>query len=180
VLVVESALTTSPTSSTKLCRRSGSIVRSSTQYLQRGAPSTRWCGASSTTSRPNPAADLFTARLARVAGVSERHLSPLVVAHAGQTPGRLVRQMRPEAAATALVTTDQAVSSIAKATGSAPAKPFGRRSADGSVSRRCSTEGPTVGAPEHVQTHALLRCLWSHDKGIAGVARCPVASDCGQ
>jgi transcriptional regulator GlxA family with amidase domain len=52
-----------------------------------------------------------------VADVSERHVSPLVVAHAGQIPGRLVRQVRPEAAATALVTTDQAVSSTAKATG---------------------------------------------------------------
>ncbi|MFU8854813.1 GlxA family transcriptional regulator [Micromonospora sp. SL1-18] len=65
----------------------------------------------------NPDTELSTARLAAVAGVSERHLTRLLVAHAGQTPARLVRQVRLEAAATALVTTDQAVSSIAKATG---------------------------------------------------------------
>ncbi|MCW3820415.1 DJ-1/PfpI family protein [Micromonospora sp. DR5-3] len=65
----------------------------------------------------NPGTELSTARLAAVAGVSERHLTRLLVAHAGQTPARLVRQVRLEAAATALVTTDQAVSSIAKATG---------------------------------------------------------------
>ncbi|MFU8876242.1 GlxA family transcriptional regulator [Micromonospora sp. SL4-19] len=65
----------------------------------------------------NPEAELSTARLAAVAGVSERHLTRLLVAHAGQTPARLVRQVRLEAAATALITTDQAVSSIAKATG---------------------------------------------------------------
>lgn len=65
----------------------------------------------------NPDADLSTAQLARVAGVSERHLTRLVLAHAGQSPGRLVRQVRLEAAATALVTTDQPVASIAKATG---------------------------------------------------------------
>ncbi|MCW3839019.1 DJ-1/PfpI family protein [Micromonospora yasonensis] len=65
----------------------------------------------------NPDAELSTARLAAVARVSERHLTRLLVAHAGLTPARLVRQVRLEAAATALVTTDQAVSSIAKATG---------------------------------------------------------------
>jgi transcriptional regulator GlxA family with amidase domain len=65
----------------------------------------------------NPSADLSAARLAAVAGMSQRHLSRLLVAHAGQTPARLVRQVRLEAAATALVTTDQPVSSIAKATG---------------------------------------------------------------
>jgi transcriptional regulator GlxA family with amidase domain len=65
----------------------------------------------------NPGADLSAPRLAAVAGVSERHLTRLLVAHAGQTPARLVRHVRLEAAATALVTTDQAVSSIAKATG---------------------------------------------------------------
>ncbi len=65
----------------------------------------------------NPHTDLCTARLAAVAGVSERHLTRLLVAHAGQTAARLVRQLRLEAAATALVTTDQPVSSIAKATG---------------------------------------------------------------
>jgi transcriptional regulator GlxA family with amidase domain len=65
----------------------------------------------------NPGTDLSTARLAGVAGVSERHLTRLVVAHACQTPARLVRQVRLEAAATAPVTTDQPVSSIAKATG---------------------------------------------------------------
>ncbi|GIH14856.1 GlxA family transcriptional regulator [Rugosimonospora africana] len=65
----------------------------------------------------NPDTDLSTVRLATVAGVSERHLTRLLVTHAGQTPARLVRQVRLEAAATALVTTDQAVSAIAKATG---------------------------------------------------------------
>ncbi|WP_241825446.1 GlxA family transcriptional regulator [Micromonospora sp. CB01531] len=65
----------------------------------------------------NPDTELSTARLAAVAGVSERHLTRLLLAHAGQTPARLVRQVRLEAAATALVTTDQTVSSIAKATG---------------------------------------------------------------
>jgi transcriptional regulator GlxA family with amidase domain len=39
------------------------------------------------------------------------------VTHAGQTPARMVRQARLEAAATALVTTDQRVASIGKATG---------------------------------------------------------------
>lgn len=65
----------------------------------------------------HPHEDLSTARLAAVAGVSERHLTRLLVAHAGQTPARLVRHARLEAAATALVTTDQAVALIAKATG---------------------------------------------------------------
>lgn len=65
----------------------------------------------------HPDADLSTARLAAVAGVSERHLTRLVVEHAGQTPARMVRHARLEAAATALVTTDRPVSSIAKATG---------------------------------------------------------------
>jgi transcriptional regulator GlxA family with amidase domain len=65
----------------------------------------------------NPGAELSTARLAAVAGVSERHLTRLLVAHAGQSPARLVRQVRLEAAATALVTTDQSISAIAKATG---------------------------------------------------------------
>jgi len=65
----------------------------------------------------NPGADLSAARLAAVAGVSERHLTRLLVAHAGQTPARLVRQLRLEAVATALVTTDQPVALIAKSTG---------------------------------------------------------------
>ena len=60
---------------------------------------------------------LCASGLAAVAGVSERHLTRLLVEHAGQTPARLVRQVRLEAAATALVTTDQAVSAISKATG---------------------------------------------------------------
>lgn len=65
----------------------------------------------------HPGADLSTARLASVAGVSERHLTRLLVEHAGQTPARMVRQTRLEAAATALVTTDEPVAAIAKATG---------------------------------------------------------------
>lgn len=65
----------------------------------------------------HPDRDLSTTRLAAVAGVSERHLTRLLVEHTGETPARMVRQARLEAAATALVTTDQPVSSIARATG---------------------------------------------------------------
>lgn len=65
----------------------------------------------------HPDTDLSTARLAAVGGVSERHLTRLVREHTGQTPARMVRHARLEAAATALVTTDRPVSSIAKAAG---------------------------------------------------------------
>jgi len=65
----------------------------------------------------HPDDDLSNTRLAAVAGVSERHLTRLLVEHTGQTPAQLVRQVRLQAAATALVTTDQPVASIAKATG---------------------------------------------------------------
>ena len=65
----------------------------------------------------HPEDDLSNTRLAAVAGVSERHLTRLLVEHTGQTPAQLVRQVRLQAAATALVTTDQPVASIAKATG---------------------------------------------------------------
>jgi transcriptional regulator GlxA family with amidase domain len=65
----------------------------------------------------HPEADLSLTRLADLAGVSERHLTRLTVEHTGQTPARLVRQVRLTAAATALVTTDRAVASIARSIG---------------------------------------------------------------
>ncbi|MFD0746007.1 GlxA family transcriptional regulator [Phytohabitans flavus] len=65
----------------------------------------------------HPDADLSTTRLAAIAGVSERHLTRLVAEHTGQPPARMVRHARLQAAATALVTTDRPISSIAKATG---------------------------------------------------------------
>ncbi|WP_029137212.1 GlxA family transcriptional regulator [Nakamurella lactea] len=65
----------------------------------------------------HPESDLSTTGLAAVAGVSERHLTRLTVEHLGQTPARMVRHARLEAAATALITTDRAVASIARSTG---------------------------------------------------------------
>ncbi len=58
-------------------------------------------------------ADLSVTALARRAGVSERHLTRLFVTHLGQTPARYVRQVRTEAAAHLLTSTDLPVDRIA-------------------------------------------------------------------
>ena len=62
-------------------------------------------------------ADLSTAALAAVAGVSERHLARLFVDELCQTPGRFVRQTRTEAAAQLLVSTSLPVSRVAVSCG---------------------------------------------------------------
>ncbi|MEV0592173.1 GlxA family transcriptional regulator [Nonomuraea cavernae] len=61
----------------------------------------------------NLAADLGSATLAAVAGVSERHLSRLFLRHLGRTPARFVREARTEAAAHLLATTRLPVAAIA-------------------------------------------------------------------
>lgn len=68
------------------------------------------------------AEDLTTANLAAATGVSERHLSRLLLKQAGQTPGRLVRQMRLEAAAHQLTSTRESLSTIASRCGFASAE----------------------------------------------------------
>jgi transcriptional regulator GlxA family with amidase domain len=65
----------------------------------------------------NPGADLSTAVLAGLAGVSERHLARLFVEHTGQTPGRYVRLARVEAAAQLLAATELTVAAVAARTG---------------------------------------------------------------
>ncbi|MFC9971018.1 GlxA family transcriptional regulator [Spirillospora sp. NPDC127200] len=57
--------------------------------------------------------DLTTAALARVAGVSTRHLSRIFLADLGMTAARFVRQARTEAAAHLLATTSLPMSSVA-------------------------------------------------------------------
>jgi transcriptional regulator GlxA family with amidase domain len=61
--------------------------------------------------------DLTPASLARVAGLSERHLGRLLTKHLEQSPGRLVRQARLDAAAQLLATTMMPVTKVAAATG---------------------------------------------------------------
>ncbi|MEV4628176.1 helix-turn-helix domain-containing protein [Micromonospora sp. NPDC049523] len=61
----------------------------------------------------NLGGDVGTAALARVAGVSPRHLTRLFLAHVGQTPGRFVRHARTAAAAHLLVTTSLPLPSVA-------------------------------------------------------------------
>ncbi|MFI6782080.1 GlxA family transcriptional regulator [Micromonospora sp. NPDC050276] len=63
------------------------------------------------------AGDLSTAALARLTGVSERHLSRLFVEHLGQTPGRYVRRVRTEAAAHLLASTGLPLRAVARRCG---------------------------------------------------------------
>ncbi|QGN32227.1 GlxA family transcriptional regulator [Microlunatus sp. Gsoil 973] len=58
-------------------------------------------------------ADLSTATLAALAGVSERHLTRLFLSEIGVTPGRFVRRARTEAAAHLLTGTDLTIETIA-------------------------------------------------------------------
>ncbi len=62
-------------------------------------------------------ADLSAANLAALVGVSERHLSRLFAEHVGQTPGRLVRHARLEAASRLLADTREPLSTIARQCG---------------------------------------------------------------
>ncbi|MFI6779628.1 GlxA family transcriptional regulator [Micromonospora sp. NPDC050276] len=65
----------------------------------------------------HPADDLSTAALARLTGVSERHLSRLFVEHLGQTPGRYVHRGLPEAAAHLLASTGLPLAAVARRCG---------------------------------------------------------------
>lgn len=66
--------------------------------------------------------DLGVARLAALAGVSERHLSRLFVEHVGRTPRRLVREARLEAASQLLTGTREPIAAIARRCGFASAE----------------------------------------------------------
>jgi transcriptional regulator GlxA family with amidase domain len=61
--------------------------------------------------------DLSTGTLARRAGVSERQLSRLFVAHLGETPAQHVRRVRTEAAAHLLVSTGLPLTAVARRCG---------------------------------------------------------------
>jgi transcriptional regulator GlxA family with amidase domain len=61
--------------------------------------------------------DLGTATLARLAGVSERHLSRLFLAHVHETPAQYVRRARTEAAAHLLRSTALPVAAVARRCG---------------------------------------------------------------
>ncbi|WFE52397.1 helix-turn-helix domain-containing protein [Micromonospora sp. WMMD1155] len=61
--------------------------------------------------------DLGTTALARLTGVSDRHLSRLFAEHLGQTPGRYVRRARTEAAAHLLTSTDLPLGAVARRCG---------------------------------------------------------------
>ncbi|MBB6172095.1 transcriptional regulator GlxA family with amidase domain [Nocardiopsis mwathae] len=93
--------------------------------------------------------DLTTAALAKVAGVSPRHLTRLFLAHLGHPPGRFVRRARTEAAARLLSTTALPVARVAARCGFGSAEslrqafvrhygvpPSEHRAADGRVSPR--------------------------------------------
>lgn len=58
-----------------------------------------------------------TATLARVAGVSDRHLARLFSTHVGMTPGHYVRTARVTAAARLLASSSQTIPEVAKACG---------------------------------------------------------------
>ncbi|MQY08103.1 GlxA family transcriptional regulator [Actinomadura macrotermitis] len=64
-----------------------------------------------------PDADLGAAALARIAGVSPRHLARLFAAHLGTTPSRHVRAVRTEAAAHLLTGTRLPLTAIARRCG---------------------------------------------------------------
>lgn len=61
--------------------------------------------------------DLSPAALARVVSLSERHLGRLLTEHLGQSPGRLVKQARLDAAAQLLATSVMPVGNVAAVTG---------------------------------------------------------------
>ncbi|MBM0278989.1 GlxA family transcriptional regulator [Micromonospora tarensis] len=61
--------------------------------------------------------DLGATALARLTGVSERHLSRLFAVHLGQTPGRYVRRARTEAAAHLLTSTGLPLCAVARRCG---------------------------------------------------------------
>lgn len=61
--------------------------------------------------------DLGTATLARLAGVSERHLSRLFLANVGETPAQFVRRTRTEAAAHLLRSTTLPLAAVARRCG---------------------------------------------------------------
>lgn len=63
------------------------------------------------------AADLSPAALAKVVGLSKRHLARLLADHLGQSPGRMVRQARLDTAAHLLATTQMPVAKVASTTG---------------------------------------------------------------
>lgn len=63
--------------------------------------------------RNEPHADLRVAALAARAGLSERHLTRLFLAHVGQTPARFVRLARTEAAARLLTSSGLSLARIA-------------------------------------------------------------------
>lgn len=65
----------------------------------------------------HPDADLGTGALAARAGVSTRHLTRLFAAELGDTPARVVRRIRVEAAAQLLSTTDLPLSLVARRSG---------------------------------------------------------------
>jgi transcriptional regulator GlxA family with amidase domain len=65
----------------------------------------------------HPAEDLRATRLARLAGVSERHLSRLFLSYAHQTPAQYVRRVRTEAAAHLLTSTLLPLSAVARQSG---------------------------------------------------------------
>jgi transcriptional regulator GlxA family with amidase domain len=67
-------------------------------------------------------ADLSTEALARLARVSQRHLTRLFRTHLRQTPGRYVRKARVTAAAQLLTTTDLPVARVASRCGFASAE----------------------------------------------------------
>jgi transcriptional regulator GlxA family with amidase domain len=61
--------------------------------------------------------DLSTGTLARLAGVSERHLSRLFLTHVRETPAQYVRRVRTEAAAHLLASTELPLAAVARRCG---------------------------------------------------------------
>lgn len=65
----------------------------------------------------HPDSDLSTPALARLAGVSERHLSRLFLTHLEQTPAQYVRRVRTEAAAHLLTSSELPLAAVARQCG---------------------------------------------------------------
>ncbi|TCC53812.1 helix-turn-helix domain-containing protein [Kribbella capetownensis] len=65
----------------------------------------------------HPNSDLSTPALARLAGVSERHLSRMFLTHVEQTPAQYVRGVRTEAAAHLLVSGELPLAAVARQCG---------------------------------------------------------------
>ncbi|MFI6828828.1 MULTISPECIES: GlxA family transcriptional regulator [unclassified Kribbella] len=65
----------------------------------------------------HPTSDLSTPALARLAGVSERHLSRMFLTHVEQTPAQYVRGVRTEAAAHLLVSGELPLAAVARQCG---------------------------------------------------------------